>query len=337
MEPLVVLRSVREVSVLAKPGDPETVSQQAFDATRARSPQHAELPPARRITEQLALRWREVLVTAHAPEGTHSHRLGRKQATEYSQTWLTKEYVAFAIKLVARRLNAATLTPGEYRVEREAMLRADRARWLHGRQLLLPNDDQIRGVAGGTAAGAWHAALGLAGLTANQRASDKSTQRVITRVEVMERFHDAYGEAPSLTTLMAFARGNNLATSDEHHRKWSEAYAEWVAPRRARGLPAPRVVERRGGPRGRKPRDYSREVGAARPGEQPHKRKWSDPNDCTAWIARYLAALAPGEKSTVRGYDDWARTQPGAPRASKFGQHGGWEKLRRKAQERAGE
>ncbi len=342
MESLLVLRGVREVSTVAKPSVPETVSQRAFDDARARSAAHADLPSARRISEQLGLPWREVLEIAHAPEETHGHRLGRKEAAEFSQAWLTREYVAFALRLVARRLNADTLTPGQYRAERDALLRADEKRWLHGRQLLLPNDEQIRAAmsgspGGASAAGTWDAALNLAGLAANEQAPSKPTQRILTRVEVMERFHDAYGEAPSLLTLAAFARGNNLPMSDEGGRKWTESYAEWEEQRRARGLPEPRVVERRGGRRDRKPRDYSRNVGAARTGEELHKRRWADADTCTAWIARYLAELGPGQRSTVRGYDDWARTQPGAPRASKFGQHGGWEKLRRKAQQNVGE
>jgi hypothetical protein len=337
MEPLLVLRGVHEVSVLAQPSAPETVTQRAFDDARARSVARAELPPARRITEQLALPWREVLAVAHAPANKHSFLLGRKETEASAQTWLTPEYVAFALRLVARRLNTNTLTPGEYRVERERMLREDRARWLHGGQLLLPNEDQIRAAAGspianGPVAGSWDAALRLAGLGANERVPRKITQRILLRVEVIERFHDHYGEKPSAKAVEAFARGNKLALSAERGRSWGDIFAEWEQQRRERGLPAPRVVRRAGG-RGHKAPDYSHDVGAARPGEEPYKRKWADADACAAWIKRYLAQLGPNERSTVRGYDDWARTQPGAPRASRFGQHGGWEALRRRAQE----
>jgi hypothetical protein len=326
VEPLLVLRGVREVSILAKPDAPETVSQRAFDNARALSTDHAELPAARRITEQLALPWREVLEVAHAPSDKHGFLLGRKDTEESAQTWLTPEYVAFVLKLVAHRLNKGTLTPGEYRVEREAMLRDDRARWLHGRQLLLPNEDQIR-----AAVGSWDAGLILAGLPANERVTREIKQTILTRVEAIERFYDHYSERPSARALSDFARGNKLPMSDESGRSWSETVAEWEAERRDRGLPDPVVVKRSGG-RGRKAPDYSKNVGAARPGETPYRGKWGDPDACVAWITRYLATLGPRERSTTRGYDDWARKQAGAPRASRFGQHGGWETLRRKAQ-----
>ncbi len=339
MEPLLILQGVREISKAARPGAPEAVSQRTFDVARTRSKKHADLPAARRITEQLDLSWREVLEVAQAPVDKHSFLLGRKGVEEFAQDWLTEGYVAFVLRLVARRLKKATLTPGEYRAERDAMLREDRARWMHGRQLLLPNEDQIRAavigaVRGAPVAGGWDAALRLAGLATNERGPSKIKQTILTRMEVMERFYDHYGERPTIAGLQAFARGNKLPMSDERKRPWAESFADWEAQRRDRGLPAPRVVKHPGGPHRRAP-DYSADVGAAKQGEGRYRGKWGDPDSCTAWIKRYLATLRPGERSTVRGYDDWAREQSAAPRASKFGQHGGWEKLRREAQEGA--
>jgi hypothetical protein len=149
----------------------------------------------------------------------------------------------------------------------------------------------------------------------------------------MERFYDEYGERPTVTALNDFARGNKLPMSNESGRSWSDALKGWETQRRERGLPELVVVKRNGG-RGRKAPDYSRDVGAARPGEQPYRGKWGDEDACVAWVARYLASLGPRERSTQRSYKDWARTQPGAPSASAFGQHGGWETLRRRAQAR---
>lgn len=111
------------------------------------------------------------------------------------------------------------------------------------------------------------------------------------------------------------------------------AVAEWVASRRDRGLPVPRVVTRVGG-RGHKAPDYSADVGAARAGER-RLAKWTRA-DCAAAVARYLAQLPNGERSTERGYADWAATQPTgtAPAMSTIISLGGWEAARREAQER---
>jgi hypothetical protein len=74
-------------------------------------------------------------------------------------------------------------------------------------------------------------------------------------------------------------------------------------------------------------------VGAARPGEYLYYGKWQDDDLCVEWVARYLATLPGGEASTERGYEAWARQNPDAPRPARFRQHGGWDTVRRKAQE----
>ncbi|GEM_PF-2881536 len=80
--------------------------------------------------------------------------------------------------------------------------------------------------------------------------------------------------------------------------------------------------------------DYSANVGAGRTGER-RRAKWTRAN-CAAAVARYLDQLPTGERSTERGYADWAATQPrGAASAmSTILALGGWEAARREAQER---
>jgi hypothetical protein len=75
-------------------------------------------------------------------------------------------------------------------------------------------------------------------------------------------------------------------------------------------------------------------VGAGRTGER-RRAKWTRAN-CAAAVARYLDQLPTGERSTERGYADWAATQPrGAASAmSTILALGGWEAARREAQER---
>jgi hypothetical protein len=49
----------------------------------------------------------------------------------------------------------------------------------------------------------------------------------------------------------------------------------------------------------------------------------------------YLAQLRAGERSTSRGYRDWASTQDHAPVMTTVQLHGGWEAVRRDALGRA--
>jgi hypothetical protein len=61
-EPLALLRAVREVATLADPAASQIVTQAAFDAARPTTGPYADMPRAKRITEQLRLRkWSRVL------------------------------------------------------------------------------------------------------------------------------------------------------------------------------------------------------------------------------------------------------------------------------------
>jgi hypothetical protein len=338
VEALLLLQGVCEVSLLAEPSEPTRVTQRTFDAARAHSSEFPDLPAARQIAAELRWLWQEVLAVAHEPPEKHGLLLGRKN-TEPEQDWLTEDYVASVLKRVARRLGtpgaepAATVTPGAYRVEREAMLRRDRAHWLHGRKLLLPTDEQIK-----VAVGDWDTALRLAGLKTDVRPPRAIHQVILTRVEVMERFYDHYEEQPTQVGLNAFARGNKLPMSGEGGRLYSEAINEWRQQRRDSGLPEPRAVKRVGGRgadgRPAKAPDYSKDVGAARPGEYLHRGKWSNADACAEWVARYIASLGPGEWSTKNGYENWARQRPEAPDSFQFWRHGGWGPVRQLAQAR---
>jgi hypothetical protein len=214
---------------------------------------------------------------------------------------------------------------GAYDSERDALLAADARDWLHGRRLRLPDAEAIR-----LAVGDWDVALTLAGLATDVRPLRTVKQTVVSRLDVMDRFYDHYGEQPTKRALEAFARGNRIPMSDEGKRPWSETVSAWRQRRRERGLPDPRVTQRKGG-RGVKAPDYSVDVGAAQTGEQSHRGKWSDEAACVAWVARYLASLAPRERSTQDGYRRWASEHSEAPSPSRFAQHGGWEAVRREA------
>jgi hypothetical protein len=332
-EPLMLLKSVREIATLANPSEPETVTQRAFDAARTGSATHADLPAARRITERLGWPWSRVLTVAHEPEHQQVHELRPKSPGAYSQDWLTDEHVVAVLTIVAQRLSANTVSKSQYEAECEELLRVDHARWFHGRNLLLPTPRQIV-----FKAGSWDEALRKAGLELpHERAPRPREKRAPSFPDLMERFYDEYGVQPTLPDLQAFARGNGIPYPDSRRVKFTDGRKEWRAQRRANGLPNPKVVRRRPGRRpGNSRPDYSRDVGAARPGERrlgEHRlSKWSR-DDCIASVARYLEHVA-GSRSTQRGYTSWAAKQESAPVAATLRLHGGWETMRKLAQER---
>ncbi|HTC58683.1 MAG TPA: hypothetical protein VK691_01025 [Solirubrobacteraceae bacterium] len=326
-----LLKRVRGVAALANPDEPAAASQHAFDAAarrlRTSSVDRGRLPAARQVARELGLPWRDALALAHEPDRRQAHALGLRSRKWAPEGWLTMERVRFALRLVAGRRQVGTLTMGAYDSERDALLAADARDWLHGRRLRLPDAEAIR-----LASGGWDAALRLAGLEACARPPREIRQVILSRLDVMDRFCDHYGEQPTKRALEAFARANGIPMSDEGKRLWSETVAEWRQRRRESGLLDPRVTQRKGG-RGAKAPNYSANVGVARPGEQPHRGKWSDEKACVEWVGRYLASLPPHERSTQNGYRRWAHQHPGAPSPSCFDQHSGWEAVRRAATE----
>ncbi len=321
-----LLRGVREVAALARPDEPECVSQRAFDAARERSSAHASLPRAKRIAERLGLPWQAVVAVAHEPAARQNQSLAVK-ARERAQDWLTAEHVCVVLQLVAGRLGVDSVTTRDYRVDRARLLAGDRARPRNGRWLLLPDDEQII-----ARAGSWDAALRIAGLNeTSERGKGQNHPGAPTLADLLERFHDEHGFQPSVRDLRAFARGNGVPYPSERAQRFGEAVAQWVASRSNCGLPEPRVVKRVGG-RGRRAPDYSTDVGAARPGER-RRGKWTRVG-CAAAVARYVAQLRRDERSTERGYADWAAAQPrgDAPAVATIQTFGGWEAVRRQAQ-----
>jgi hypothetical protein len=310
-----MLQGVREVSLQGAPKAPARVSQRAFDATCESSPSLPELPPARSIARQLRLPWLDVLRIAHEPPQTHAHRLGRA-LTRPEQNWLTKEHIAYVLRLVARSLGTNSVSPGEYRREREAMVAVDRSRYLHGRRLRLPTDDQIRAAVGGE----WDAALALADLSTRA----PHTGVGISTVDLLERCYEAHHAQPSAEELRRFARANRVPFQPDRKRTWNECVAAWKEGRQSRGLDVPDGLP----PRGQRP-NYSRNVGAARPGER-RRRDWSHAEDCVEVVMIYLADLG-SRRSSKRGYQDWASRRADAPAPSAFDQHGGWGRIRARA------
>jgi hypothetical protein len=318
MEPLVLLQRVHEVSLCVDPSAPTRVSQRAFDAARAGG-RFPDLPAAHNIARSLRISWAETLSLAHADEGERAWRLALKQRVA-AQDWLDEGYIAFALSVVALRRETRSLSISQYRIERERMLAADHARWLHGRRLFLPNDEQVT-----TRAGSWPAALRLAGL---EEADQWEGSRAPSLVDLMGRFHEHHGTRPAPADLEAFARGNGIPYPERRRQRFRDALAEWTAKRAQEGLPAPYPP-----PPVRERPDYSRDVGARRPGER-RRPKGRDQEGCVAWMQRYLEDLPDGARSSQRSYRDWSTGLEGAPSAGTIGRYGGFTRVRALAQER---
>jgi hypothetical protein len=313
-----MLEGVREVSLLADAEQPTVIPQRAFDAAREDSSRFSDLLPARSIARQLRLAWPDVAALAHEPPETHAHRLGRA-LTRPEQNWLTSEHIAYVLRLVARSLGVDSVGPGEYRRERETMLAVDRSRYLHGRRLRLPTDDQIRAAVGGD----WDAALALADLSARV----PHTGVGASTLDLLERCYDAHHAQPSAEELRRFARANRIPYQPDRTRSWNECVAAWKEKRRARGLDVPAGLP----PRRQRP-DYWRNVGAARAGER-RRQDWSHVGDCVEVVMIYLAELE-NVRSSKRDFQDWAADRDDAPAPSAFDQHGGWGRVRALALER---
>jgi hypothetical protein len=320
-EPLALLRAVREVATLADPAASQIVTQAAFDAARPTPGPYADMPRAKRITEQLRLRkWSRVLNVAHVPEEKYAQLLGWKTKNE-EQDWLTQDYVTNLLKLVAHRRGADSLTLQDYDEERVKLVAEDHKRWLHGRQLLVPKSGQIE-----QALGSWTAALRLAELkTPRERNATRDATRAPTHAELLDRFWHHYKVLPMKPDLLAFARGNGIPYPGENKTTFGKERTAWIKARRAEGVAVPDETPPR-----EECADYSRDVGAALPGER-RRKQWRNVADCVAVLKRYLAQLPPGEPARAESYRAWARGN-GAPAPNQLTQHGGWTAVRKLAQ-----
>jgi hypothetical protein len=321
-----LLREVREVAVRANPTEPRAVTQRAFDRARAANTANASLPTARQIAKEIGIPWPEVLAVALAPDDEQSHRLMHRTRETPLRGWLTSARITYALRLVAGRLRTNSLSRVAYDAERDVILNEDARDYLHGRRLRLPSANAIT-----IAAHGWGGALRIAGLEDYKRRKRTINQVIVYRVEVMDRFYDRYEEQATGAALSAFARGNKIPMSSEGGRRHSEVVAEWRRRRHERGESEPRVVKRHRNPSVKAP-DFGANVGAAKPGEYPHRGKWKDENLCVEWVAHYVSSRGGG-KATVRDYVAWVRRNPGAATPEKFTQHGGWSAVLRKAEE----
>ncbi len=319
-----LLQRVGDVARAANAVEPTTVTQRAFDAERQRAKCFSDVPTARATAHKLRLGWQEIMELAQEPVPTQKRRLAKKEG-EGREEWLTEEHVAAMLGIVAARLGTDSLTREEYAAEREQILAENKQR---ARQTPIPTVDQIRRVArdrvpgdkSGTTsyAGSWERALRLAGL--KPRAKPKLKIVGVASVELLERAYKAHGTQLTGADLEVFARANNIPHRRDHKRPWEETVAEWKRNREDEGLPVPAGPP----PLAERP-DYSKDVGAALPGER-RSAQWTAVA-CVAALADYVEQLPPGQRAGIKHYRAWQTGRTHTPYFVTLRQHGGWAKL----------
>jgi hypothetical protein len=326
VEPRRLLQEVREVSRLADPINPSTITQRAFDAARKESDTYAHLPLARDIARQLRWSWAKVLEVAHLSSTTQAKRLSARD--KENQDWLTPEYIAYVLKLVAHRLDAKTVTETQYAAERKRILAENHKRYLHGRQLRLPTAAQIKTLvqvelygtssAGTPGIGAWGRALELAKLELKGRRNRPKLRLPLTAL--IENYFEKHGKQPTPRELWKFARENKLPHRiSKSPNVWDEAIRRWQKKREAQGLPPvaalppePQKTEALSFLRVRDTRRYRR-------------NEWRSQEKILNILIRYIEQIPANEHATSTSYDSWAESQADlTPTVRAFNQHGGW-------------
>jgi hypothetical protein len=319
-EPLSLIELVWEIAEASSSPEPRLISQRAWDSARAGVNPNA--PVARSISARLRLSWKKVLEIAFWTEPRRAIALGHAMG-EDQQDWLTPQYVSFSLNLAARRRGKPTITPGEYEQERASLLEQDRAHWLHGGRLKLPNTNQIV-----TAAGDWDEALSAAGLNDSLSPGYRRDNEIPTIPEILERCYEAHEAEPTVKECEVFAQANSIPFPNRR-RLWASYLDDWKQQRLERGLASPNGPP----PLSERP-DYSRDMGARREGERRRKRR-DDFDEAVEWVARYLTQLRPGETASQRSYGRWAGTQDGAIYPSTIRlRHGSWVPVRDAAKAR---
>jgi hypothetical protein len=182
------------------------------------------MPPARRLAERIGLPWPSLVEIACEPTGRREQRFALRHYRQRPD-WLTEDYAVFALRLVARRLGAETVTRSAYNAEAERVL-------AHGRgaaALALPNADQIVTLLRG-----WTRALRLARLAPVSKSSPGG-ERAPSIIELLDLCFEAHGTQPTVSELEVFARAKNLPHG-RRDKPWQDYLDDWKAARRERVL-----------------------------------------------------------------------------------------------------
>jgi len=278
---------VADVARAANPARPESVTQSVYDAARAKAG-HKDAPTGKQSAARLGMSWPDALAFALDPERRSTEiALGRRLGSEEAP-WIDELAVRSALRTVALRLGKKTLRPAEYRAERERMLAAARRSTRHRLELELPTEGQIERVAGD-----WERALELAGLAPRVR---RENERGVSIVDALELALEAHGALATSHELPIFARANRIAL-EKIRRPWREYLTELRERRDEWGKWTPSSP-----PAWRVRPDYR--VPVPLPPDLPRigRREWTREECLDALVL--LLAERPGERLTLRGYQE---------------------------------
>jgi len=340
---------VRTIAEEGKPGHPESISVREFDKARAATG-HDDAPSAKAICQRLADRdgkamgWRRVKEIAFDETASIEHVERRRRASAPAR-YLSERGVYFALRLIAKRLDVKTMTPGEYDDERQVALKEERKRDRPRPLLaqLLPTANQIEQLflSGDDdddddqdVGAAWDRALEVAELEPRAQLRDQRRRRgrleeSLPLIEAIHIFAELNGRLPSKTDLNEF--GEKADVQLEAIRKpYRDVLREAIAYRQALGHNGPTELPRpEGGAGGNAPRAP---IAAPAPGSIPGvARRLSKGrtryarDELIAAIQAYLEDL-DGGRPTQKGYGRYA-VKNRLPATKNFAKHGGWKAL----------
>lgn len=285
--------------------------------------------------EGKAMSWTRVLKLALGP-GRQTEQAERVRFKEPEAHHLGERHVVFALRLVAKRLEVASLTPGQYANERYKLLEEKQRSQRQLYAELMPTVGQIeRIVDGGNTA--WDRALELAFLEPRQvlRQQRDLAQRgrrpeSMPLVKAIHHYVEANGELPTKRRLLEFARLADLQVG-EPRRDWSKHVEEAIAYRRTLGLEGPTELPGTTVSPGRPKPAVQVPIGGV-PGTNP-RRTHGQPKysrmDCVTALRRFLEESA--QRPTQANYAQFAQAFK-LPAVSTIQRHGSFKELREEAQ-----
>jgi hypothetical protein len=326
-----LLDAVRDVSLVARPELPTEVTTRAFDDAR-QAAGHPLLPSARAICKRLGRRgapmpWAKVLERAHDP-ATSPVMLGAAISRAAEAPHMTVEHIVFGLRLVARRRDLATLTPGDYEVGWQGAIAEDRRRFGGGLlEEILPTANQVQKIAERESEyrgeAAWDWALAIAELDPRPVTKGGRAVKAMPRHVAIAWFVRTCGYAyrPTPAWLEEWSRIANVSVA-KGQKLWAgeiEDAAELLRLDGGHEMPA-------AAPPPKAELEFTFPQGGI-PGATPrYLRAIATWKECVSQMRVFVQHHPSGG---TRQYKQWTKSQPERPNISKLTRYSGFATIRR--------